>query len=389
MSFACIKDVDVSGKRIVVRTGFDLPVDEEGNILDAKRIDVCLPTIRFLLEHGASRLVLMWHMGRPKNNEEKLKTDKAAALLAQKLGEQVVKIDDWGELGLPDAKIIALENLRFHASEKSKDAAERDAFGKHLASLGDIYVNEAFSNCHRDHASMTSVTKFIPGYVGLFVEDEYRAIRDSVENPQRPLVVVFGGMKADKIAVMDHLLEQADHVLVAGTLAFLFLYAKGYQVGMSKIDKEGFEADKEHIMKLAAHPKLVLPSDCIVATELSATAQASVTALGHIRHEQMALDLGPVSIEYYKQFIKDAKTILWFGPIGAFEFPPFAKGTEEIAKAVAASDAYTVIGGGDSASAVKNLGLTDKMNHVSSGGGASLKLVSGDELVAIKALHQE
>ena len=217
---------DLSGKKVIVRVDFNVPLDEEGNVRDDKRIRHALPTIKHLLDAGVAQIILMSHVGRPKNNEEKLKTDKIAAKLSELLGQEVAKVDDWGENGLYDAKVIMLENLRFHPAEKSKDDGERDEFGKQLASLADVYVNEAFSNSHRKHASMTSVCKIIPGFVGLGVEKEVSQIKKVLENPEHPVVAIIGGLKVDKLTAIDNLLDIADDILVAGALAFLKLRAR-------------------------------------------------------------------------------------------------------------------------------------------------------------------
>lgn len=382
-----LNEMELNGRTVLIRTGFDVPVDDEGNIKDDKRIRISIPTIRKVLEAGASKVILMWHMGRPKDNEERLKTGKVAARLSELLEEQVAKVDDWGEKGLPDARIVALENVRFNPQEKSKDQAERDEFGKQLASLADIYVNDAYSNCHHDQASMTSVPRFIPGCAGLSVEKEVQTLSSAVNSPEHPLVTIVGGLKAEKLDALSSLIGKSDHILVGGALAFLLLKAQGKDVGSSKIDEEGLEQSAEDLKRLADDPKVILPTDCVVADAFSDDAQAKTVPVDAIEDGWMALDIGPVTTERYKQVLDSARTVLWFGPIGVFEMEKFSAGTREIAQKLASLDAVTIIGGGDSSNAVDSLGLDEKMTLVSTGGGASLTLAQGKELVAVKALE--
>jgi len=224
MDFLTLKDMDLKDKKVIIRTGFDLPVDDEGNIKDDKRIKISIPTIKYILDQEPKQIILMCHMGRPKGEVvEKLKTDKAAERAGELIGEEVAKIDDWGENGIPNSKIVFLENLRFNKAEKSKDQDERDNFGKQLASLADIYVNDAFSNCHRDQASMTSIPKFIQGCVGLSVEKEVTTIENTIKNPEKPVVAIIGGLKADKLNAINNLLPKVDKILMGGALAFALL----------------------------------------------------------------------------------------------------------------------------------------------------------------------
>ncbi|MBU0706490.1 phosphoglycerate kinase [Patescibacteria group bacterium] len=389
MNLKTLEDMgDLSGKRVFVRVDFNVPLDEAGNVRDDKRIKFAIPTLKYLLEHGASRLVLASHLGRPKNNEPELKTDKVAAKLAELLGEPVSKADDWGEKGLPEAKIVMLENIRFHPAEKSKDEAERDAFGKQLAGLADFYVNEAFSNSHRKHASMTSIPKFIPGYAGFGVEKEVKAIGKALSDPEHPLIAVIGGLKADKIKAIHNLMGKADKVLVAGALACNLLKAKGYEIGASKADNEGMEEQADLVKEVVASDKVELPTDFVVADAFEEKANVKTVPADGIEPGWMAMDIGPESAASYAKQISQAKTVLWFGPIGVFEMAPFAGGTKAVGEAMAALSGVTIIGGGDSASAVKKLGLSDKMTLVSTGGGASLEMIEGKELPALKVLKK-
>ncbi len=388
MNLKTLEDMgDLSGKRVFVRVDFNVPLDDEGNVRDDKRIQHAVPTFKYLLEHGVSKIVLASHLGRPKNNEVNLQTDKVAAKLAELLGEPVTKADDWGEGGLTEDKIVMLENIRFHKAEKSKDEAERDAFGKQLASLADVFVNEAFSNSHRKHASMTSIPKFIPGCVGLGVEKEVGAIQKAISDPEHPLVAVIGGLKADKLKAIHNLLGSADRILVAGALATNLLKAKGHEIGTSKSDDEGMEEMADVAKEIIASDKVQLPTDFVVADDFSETANIKTVAADGIEPGWMALDIGPESAESFAKQISEAKTVLWFGPIGVFEMAPFATGTKLIGEAIANSEAVSIVGGGDSAGAVKKLGLEEEMTLVSTGGGASLEMIEGKELPALKVLQ--
>lgn len=383
-----LKDIaDLTGKKVIVRVDFNVPLDPDGNVRSDKRIRHALPTINYLLENGVAQIILMSHVGRPKNSEPHLKTDKVAAAFGKLLGKPVVKIDNWGESGLPDAQIVMLENLRFHPAEKSKDEAERDKFGKQLAGLADYYVNEAFSNSHRKHASMISVCKFIPGVAGLGVEQEINSIKSAIENPKHPVVAVIGGLKADKLTAIDNLLNIADDILVAGAVAFALLKAQGKNMGASKIDSEGFEEMDELVKKISSDPKVHLPVDAVVADRFAEDAEFKDVSVDAVPDGWMALDIGPETVGQYVRKLKEAKTILWFGPIGVFEMEPFSHGTKMIGRTIAEADATSIVGGGDSVSAVEKLGLSDKMTLVSTGGGASLKMIEGKELPAIKVLN--
>lgn len=390
MKLKTLKDIEnLSGKKVFVRVDFNVPTNKEtGEIRDDKRIQHTLPTLQYLLEKGVSKLILATHIGRPKNNEVHLQTDTVAKKLSELIGEPVSKIDNWGENGLPEGQIVMLENLRFNPGEKSKIEAERDAFGKQLADLADVYVNEAFSNSHRSHASMTSIPKFIPGYAGLGVEQEVEAISKAIMNPERPLLAVIGGLKADKLAAIHHLLTIADEILVAGALACNLLKAKGYEIGASKADDEGMELFADIAQGINQNPKVELPVDFIVSDAFSEDANIKEVAADQIEPGWMALDIGSKTIDRFIQKISLAKTILWFGPIGVFEMKPFSRGTQAIGEAIAKNQGISIIGGGDSASAVKKLDLMDQMTLVSTGGGASLEMIEGKELPALKILSK-
>ncbi len=378
---------DLNGKKVFLRVDFNVPLDGQGNVRDSKRIAHAVPTIKLLLEKGVSQIIMASHLGRPKNNESTLMTNKVASTCAELVGVPVKKVDNWGEEGLPSDKLIMLENIRFHSAEKSKDENERDDFGKQLAGLADVYVNEAFSNSHRKHASMTSIPKFLPGCVGLGVEKEVMAITRAVSTPEKPLIAVIGGLKADKINAIYNLMNVADKVLVAGALACCLLKAKGFEIGSSKSDDEGMEEKANMVNEVIKNSRVELPTDFIVADDFSVSANLKNVASNKIEPGWMALDIGAETAKNYATQISQAKTVLWFGPIGVFEMKPFAHGTQAVAQAMAAlNGATTIIGGGDSASAVKKFDLIEKMSLVSTGGGASLEMIEGKELPALKVL---
>lgn len=386
MKVPTLQDVYIAGKKVIVRCGFDVPIDKHGNILDDSRIRISAPTINYLLEHKAKQIIIITHLGRPKNTEPHLTTLNISLKLGDLLGRDVAYISDWGENGLPENDIIMLENLRFNPAEKDPDPKKRDVFGKQLSSLADIYVNDSFSTCHRDHASMTSIPKFIPGYMGLSVEQEVNTINNIIATPEKPFVSIIGGVKADKLSAIENLLDKADKILVAGALGFTLLEHFGKNMGLTKTDKEGLDKFKATLDKLKDNPKVWLPTDAVLAKEFKEDSDSKIVSCDDISDEWMALDIGPETISNYITEINHAKTIIWNGPIGVFEFDKFAEGTKSIANAVAESNATSIIGGGDSGSAVHKLGLADKFTLVSSGGGASLKLFEGKPLIGLEVL---
>lgn len=388
MSYWKLSDLDFEGKKVLVRVDFNVPIDETGKILDDYRIKIAIPTLRHLLDSNAKQIILVTHLGRPKNNEAHLQTNALAKRASELLGINVAKVDGWGESSLPDEKAVFLENIRFNAAEKSEDEKERDGFGKKLSELADVFVNEAFANLHRAHASMTSIPKYIQGCVGLRVQKELELFEHTLKNPDRPMIAIIGGLKADKLSAINNLLNKVDSVQVAGALAFTLLKAKGYEMGDSKIDSEGLDSLKELAEKILKSDKVKLPVDAVIADKFSADANAQTVPVDQVKSGWLALDLGDKTIENYCKEISSAGTLLWFGPIGVFEFDRFANGTKSIADALAKSKATTIVGGGDSASAVAKLGFFDSMTLVSSGGGASLKLIEGGDLPGIVALEQ-
>lgn len=387
--FFTLKDLDVSGKRVLVRVDFNVPLDKKtGSITDDKRIRESLPTIKYLLDNNA-KVILCSHLGRPDGKSvESLRMDNVAERLGRLLNKKVEKLDDCvgdsvkNEVNAMGEKdIILLENLRFHPEEEEND----EDFSRQLAEFADLYVNDAFGTCHRAHASTYGATKFLKSAAGFLVEKELRIMGKAMEAPEKPFVAVLGGVKvSDKIKVIENFLKKVDHLLLGGAMIFTFYKAQGIDVGASKIDEEGIALAK----KLLGNRKIMLPSDIVIADKFDANASSKTVDAENIPEGWMGLDIGPRTIESYKKIIGNAKTIVWNGPMGVFEFEKFANGTKEIAKALSESGATTIVGGGDSAAAVEKFGYADKLTHVSTGGGASLEFFEGRKLPGIEALEE-
>lgn len=394
MNKKTIKDVDVKGKRVLVRVDFNVPM-ENGQVTDDRRIRAALPTINYLLEHGAS-VTLMSHLGRPKDAPDpKYAMDPVAAKLSELLGRPVKKLDDCvgpeveaAVKAMQPGEVTLLENTRFHKAEKKNEPD----FSKQLAALGDVYVNDAFGSAHRAHASTAGVTDYLrPAVAGFLLEKELAYLGGALANPTPPFLAIMGGAKiSDKIAVIDNLLSQVDSLLIGGGMANTFLAAQGYDVGKSLVEQEAIDTAKKLLAE--SGDKLVLPVDCVVATEFKADAPAEVVAVDEVPAEQMILDIGPATIAHFSNRLAAAKTVIWNGPMGVFEFPRFAEGTFAVARALAGlsgSGATTIIGGGDSAAAVEQSGLAGKMSHISTGGGASLEFLEGKVLPGVAALDDK
>ena len=374
-----------------------MPLDADKNITDDGRIRAALPTLKLLLDAGA-KVVVVAHLGRPKG---KVNPDYSLAPVAKRLQELAgVKVtlasDTVGEgakAAVAEAKpgeIVLLENVRFNAAETSKDDAEREAFAKELAALADVFVSDGFGVVHRKQASVYDVAKLLPAATGLLVAKEIESLGKAVNNPERPYVVVLGGSKvSDKLGVIANLLSKADKLIVGGGMAYTFLAAKGYEVGTSLLEKDQIDTVKGYIETAEKNGvELLLPVDTVVAPFFGADAPATVVPSTEIPADQMGLDIGPKTRELFADAIKSAKTVVWNGPMGVFEFPAFAEGTKAVAKAMSESDAFSVIGGGDSASAVRNLGFDEStFSHISTGGGASLELLEGKVLPGIAVLE--
>ena len=385
-----VKDIDVKGKKVLVRCDFNVKM-ENGVITSDKRIVASLPTIQYLLDHGA-KLILCSHLGRPKGE---FKPEFSLAPVAERLSELLgrpVKMakDVVGESAqalaadLKEGEVLLLENVRFHAEETKNDPA----FAKKLASLADVFVNDAFGSAHRAHSSTAGIAAFLPAVSGFLMEKEVRFLGDAVENPERPFVAVLGGAKiGDKIPVIENLLNKVDTLIVGGGMAFTFLKAKGYEIGKSLVDDEKIELAKELLAKAREkNVRFLLPVDVVMADEIAADAPSAVYDANAMDPKRMGLDIGPATIRLFRGALQEAKTVVWNGPMGVFEMDNFAKGTNKIAEALAESKAVTIIGGGDSAAAVKKAGLSDKMTHISTGGGASLEFLEGKGLPGVDCL---
>lgn len=390
-----VKDVDVRSKRVLVRVDYNVPLDANGNVSDDKRITASLPTINYLLEQGA-RIILCSHLGRPKGE---VKNEFSLAPVAKRLKELLPNVNIYfasdciGEeaqqkaAALKDGEILLLENLRFHKEEEKNDPE----FAKKLASLSEIYVSDAFGTVHRAHASTAGVAAYLPAVAGFLIGKELSIMGGALENPERPFVAILGGAKvADKIGVITNLLNKCDTLLIGGGMAYTFFKAMGYEIGDSLLDAESIDLAKQ-LMETAKEKgvKLLLPVDTVVAKAFAADAEHMTVASNAIPAGWQGLDIGEKTRELFAAEIKNAKTVIWNGPMGVFEFPEFAKGTEAVAKACAECGGTTIIGGGDSASAVKKLGYADKMTHISTGGGASLEFLEGKVLPGVAALNDK
>lgn len=394
MNKRTVADLDVKGKRVFVRVDFNVPMDENRNITDDKRIRAALPTISHLIAAGA-RVILASHLGRPKGKpDDKFRMDPVAQRLSNLLGKEVTKVDDCigqevekAVSEMNDGDVLLLENVRFHPGETKNDPE----FAKALAALADVYVNDAFGAAHRAHASTAGIAEYLPSAAGFLMQKEIETMGKALEAPERPFVAILGGAKvADKIGVIRNLLEKVDTLIVGGGMAYTFFKAQGYEIGQSLLDAESLDLARE-LMQTARenNVKFLLPVDIIVADRFAADAQHKVVEATAIPADWQGLDIGPRSVELFKEEIKKAKTIVWNGPMGVFEMPAFAKGTNAIAQALAESEATTIIGGGDSAAAVEQAGLADKMTHVSTGGGASLEFLEGKVLPGVAALDDK
>lgn len=389
-----IEDIDVSGKKVLVRCDFNVPFDGEGNISDTKRIDGALPTIKYLVDHHA-KVILCSHLGRPKGAfNMKYSLAPVAKCLSEKLGQQVkmakdVIGDDAKAIaaGLKEGEVELLENVRFHKEEEKNDPA----FAKELAGLAEIYVNDAFGTAHRAHASTAGVADYLPAVCGYLIQKEISVMGKALEDPKRPFVAILGGAKvSDKIGVITNLLDKVDTLVIGGAMAYTFINAMGYSVGSSRCELDKLDTAKDILAKAKEkNVKFLIPVDNIVAAEFKEDAQHKAAPTDAMPDGWMGLDIGPKTCELYADAVKNAGTVVWNGPMGVFEWKDFANGTIAVAKAVADSDAISIIGGGDSAAAVENLGFADKMTHISTGGGASLEFLEGKVLPGIACLNDK
>ena len=386
-----ILDADLKGKKVLCRCDFNVPTNDEGIITDDSRIRKSLPTIQYLLEQGAA-VILCSHKGRPKNGyEEKYSLKVVQQRLQELLSLPVALADDIvgpkaQELAaaLQPGQVLLLENVRFMKGE-TKNNME---LAKQYAALAEVFVNDAFGSCHRAHSSTVGVASFLPAYSGLLVKKELDIMGKAISDPNRPLVLIMGGSKvSDKIGVIDHMLSLADHIIIGGGMSYTFTAARGGKIGTSLCETESFGYCLELLKKAEAQGvQIHLPVDTVAADHFAADAEPVLFDEGQIPDNMMGLDIGPNTREIYADLIKNAGTVIWNGPMGVFEFPAFAAGTQAVAKAMAESPAVTIVGGGDSAAAVEQMGYSDQITHVSTGGGASLEFFAGAELPGVAAL---
>ncbi len=393
MNKKTVRDIDVSGKRVFVRVDFNVPM-QDGKITDDTRIRGALPTIQYLVDQGA-KVILASHLGRPKGKVvEEFRLTAAGERLSELLGKKVIKVDE--AIGdtvkaeiekMENGDVLLLENVRFYPGETKNDPE----FAKALSELADIYVNDAFGTAHRAHASTEGIAHYLPGVAGFLMERELEVLGGALENPKRPFTAIIGGAKvSDKIGVIDNLLDKVDNLIIGGGLAYTFVKAKGYEIGNSLLDEEKIDMAKEFMKK--AEEKGVnfyMPVDAVVAKEFAADAESKVVPIEEIPAGWEGLDIGPKTRELYAKVIKESQLVIWNGPMGVFEFDKFAEGTKAVAEALAETEGFTIIGGGDSAAAVTKFNLADKMDHVSTGGGASLEFMEGKVLPGVAALQDK
>ena len=384
-----IRDIEVKGKRVLVRVDFNVPV-QDGQVGDDTRIRAALPTVQYLLEQGAG-VVLMSHLGRPKGVDDRLRLAPVGAWLGELLGRPVLVLRDCigpeveaAVLAMSPGDVVLLENLRFHAEEEQND----HAFAGQLARLGEVYVNDAFGTAHRAHASTEGVAHYLPAVAGFLMERELDALGRALENPERPFVAILGGAKvSDKIGVIRKLLGTADALLIGGGMANTFLKARGYEVGDSLVEAGALPTAKE-ILEQACDcgMDLMLPVDVVVADRFDAAAAHKKVPVDQVPAGWRILDIGPRTVDLFRDALQGAKLVVWNGPLGVFEFPTFAGGTKAVAQAVVDSGAFSVVGGGDSVAALQQLGLGDRVGHLSTGGGASLEFLEGRPLPGVEIL---
>lgn len=394
MNKKTVKDIDLKGKKVFVRCDFNVPMDENQNITDNTKIVAALPTIKYLLEQNC-KIILASHLGRPKGEvKPEFSLKPVAKELSKLLGKEVIMANDViGEDAttkaekLKEGEIMLLENVRFHREETDNDPE----FAKKLASMAEVFVNDAFGTAHRAHASTTGIADYIPGVAGFLIEKELKFLGNAINNPERPFVAILGGAKvSDKIGVIDSLLDKVDTLMIGGGMAYTFFKAQGYNVGNSLCEVEKTDLALEAMEKAKSKGvKLLLPIDTKIGKEFKPDTESKTVAWTEIPDEWEGFDIGEKTIEMFKNELKSAKTVIWNGPLGLFEFDQFAIGTNEIAKTLAELDATTIIGGGDSAAAVTKAGLADKMTHISTGGGASLEFLEGKKLPGIECLQDK
>jgi 3-phosphoglycerate kinase len=393
MNKLTVRDMSITGKRVLTRVDFNVPLDAQGDIMDDTRIKAVLPTINYILS-ARGKLVLMSHLGRPKGKDEKLKLDPVAVRLEQLLGKPVKKLDDCIGLNIEktvskmeEGEIVLLENLRFYPEEEAND----DNFSRKLAFLGDLYVNDAFACSHRAHASIVGVTKYLKAGAGLLLDREIEYLSRLIESPDKPYVAIVGGAKiSDKIMMLENLLDKLNCLLIGGGMAYTFLKAQGKNIGSSMCEKNKVNVATEILKKAEAKKvEVILPVDHLIADKINPPARLKLQENG-IPEGWFGVDIGPRTVQQFNKCLANAKTVVWNGPLGIFEVDKFAEGSRAITQTLAGlRGATTVVGGGDTAAAVQKFGLADKMSHVSTGGGAALEFMEGKELPGIAALSNQ
>jgi len=390
MELRTVDRAEVAGRRVLVRNDFNVPL-EDGTVTDDLRVRAAVPTLRWLLDHGA-RVICCSHLGRPKGKPDpRYSLEPVRPVLAERLGVEVAFVDDvagdralQAAEALGDGQVLLLQNLRYEPGEEKNDPELADR----LAALAEVYVDDAFGAAHRAHASVVGVAERLDAYAGFLLAGEVTELSRLLEDPERPFTAVLGGSKvSDKLAVLDNLLGRVDSLVVGGGMCFTFLAAKGHEIGDSLFEPEQVEAVRELLETASSQGKpVLLPTDVVVAREVSADAEARTVPADGIEAGWKGLDIGPASAMAFARAVTDARTVFWNGPMGVFELEPFAAGTKTVAEAVAAADGYTVVGGGDSAAALAELGLADRVDHLSTGGGASLELLEGKTLPGVAAI---
>ncbi len=391
-----VEDLDVKGKKVLVRCDFNVPMNENGEITDDIRIKSAIPTIKYILENDG-KAIIMSHLGRPKGEAKpEFSLEPISKRLSELLGKDVTFADDDNVVSdktkkivgdMKNGEIVLLQNTRY----RSEETENGENFAKELASFADLYVNDAFGTAHRAHASNVGVSKQLPSAVGYLVKKEIDIMGKTMENPEKPFIAILGGAKvSDKIGVIENLLDKVDSIIIGGGMVFTFLKAKGLEIGTSLIEEDKVDLAKSILKKVEEkNVDFLLPTDVIVAKEFKNDTEFKTVDVENMPRDMMGLDIGEKSVEIFNEAIKNAKTVVWNGPMGVFEMPNFANGTKEVARAMAESDAVTIIGGGDSAAAVEQTGLDDKMTHISTGGGASLEFFEGKTLPGISAIENK
>ena len=391
MTIKYIDEINLNFKKIIIRVDYNVPYDSDMNITDDTRIKATLPTLNYCIERDA-KIILISHLGRPKGKVvPEMSLRPVSERLSQLLGKEVRFIDE--PIGdnlkqitsnIANGEVVLLENIRFYPEEEKND----EDFGKKLAELGDVYINDAFAAAHRGHAANEAITRHIKECAaGFLLKDEIEYFKKAMTRPERPLLAIIGGAKvSSKLKALKNILDKVDFLIIGGVMVFTFLKAKGYQIGKSLLEEDLIDTAKEMLLKNES--KIILPIDIIAATEFSNDASKKTVTLEQIPTDMMGLDIGPKSVELFSKIIRDAKTIVWNGPMGAFEMPSFANGTNEIAKTIAETDCLSIVGGGDSVTAVNKSGMAEKISYISTGGGAFLELLEGITLPAIAALDK-